>query len=164
VNDLLDITLLVAETLEHLGVPYLVGGSLASSLHGVFIPKDDPASRQEMARRRAYVVSDDSQKRLMVASPEDIMVQKLYWYRLGAGVSDRQWNDVLGVMKVQGTQLDQGYLQRIASLRVHDNLHDVRPRTPQTAPLRGLSRSDWGCYLWVVHPPALRATSLKAGV
>lgn len=29
------ITLLVAQTLEQLGIPYAVGGSLASSLHGV---------------------------------------------------------------------------------------------------------------------------------
>jgi hypothetical protein len=29
------ITLLVAQTLERLGIPYAIGGSLASSLHGV---------------------------------------------------------------------------------------------------------------------------------
>ena len=29
------ITLLVAQTLEQIGIPYAVGGSLASSLHGV---------------------------------------------------------------------------------------------------------------------------------
>ena len=59
----------------------------------------------------------------------------------------------------------QGFLAKpFDPVGVHDKLHDVRPRTPQTAPLRGLSRSDWGCYLWVVHPPALRATSLKGGV
>jgi hypothetical protein len=30
-----EVTLLVAEIFEHLGIPYLVGGSLASSLYGI---------------------------------------------------------------------------------------------------------------------------------
>ena len=34
---------------------------------------------------------------------------------MGGGVSDRQWNDILGVLKVQGTNLDMAYLQRWAS-------------------------------------------------
>lgn len=34
-DEILDITLLVAGTFERLGIPYLVGGSLASSLHGI---------------------------------------------------------------------------------------------------------------------------------
>jgi hypothetical protein len=34
-GDTTHITLLVTQTLERLGIPYAVGGSLASSLHGV---------------------------------------------------------------------------------------------------------------------------------
>jgi hypothetical protein len=38
-------------------------------------------------------------------------------------VSDRQWNDILGVLKVQGTNLDMAYLQRWAvALKVSDLL------------------------------------------
>ena len=42
---------------------------------------------------------------------------------MGGEVSDRQWNDILGVLKVQGTNLDMAYLQRWAvALKVSDLL------------------------------------------
>ena len=44
------------------------------------------------------------------ASPEDLVLQKLNWYREGGGVSDRQWRDVIGVIKTQGSRLDLVYL------------------------------------------------------
>jgi hypothetical protein len=45
---------------------------------------------------------------------EDIIVHKLYWYKLGGKVSERQWTDVLGVLQVQGDCLDYEYLKRMA--------------------------------------------------
>ena len=42
---------------------------------------------------------------------------------MGGEVSDRQWNDILGVLKVQGTDLDMTYLQKwAANLDVTDLL------------------------------------------
>lgn len=50
-------------------------------------------------------------------------LQKLRWYRLGDEASDRQWRDVLGIVKVQRGRLDERYLRRGASiLRVTDLL------------------------------------------
>ncbi len=45
-----------------------------------------------------------------VATPEDIILQKLRWYELGNRVSDRQWNDIVQVIQVQGDALDRGYV------------------------------------------------------
>ena len=58
-----------------------------------------------------------------VTTAEDIVLHKLEWYRLGGHVSDRQWQDVLGVIAVQREVLDLEYLRRWATeLRVEDLL------------------------------------------
>lgn len=48
-------------------------------------------------------------------TPEDVILHKLEWYRLGNELSERQWLDVLGVLKVQGAALDEDYMGRWAA-------------------------------------------------
>lgn len=61
-----------------------------------------------------------------LCSPEDIILYKLHWYRLGGEVSEKQWHDVLGVLKVQEKSLDLDYLLTWASdLKVDDLLKQV---------------------------------------
>lgn len=36
------------------------------------------------------------------------------WFRLGGGVSDRQWRDVVGILKVGAARLDFDLLRRSA--------------------------------------------------
>ena len=48
------------------------------------------------------------------------------WYRMGGGVSERQWRDVQGVLKVQEHALDLVYMQRWApTLEVTDLLQEA---------------------------------------
>jgi hypothetical protein len=184
-EEALKVVLEVTRPLDELGVPYVVGGSLASSLHGVprttqdadlvadlrpvhiqafvdaisrsfyispervaqavsrrssfnlvhhgtgikvdvFLLKADPMSLQEMIRRRIFPVPGLSGVSLQFASAEDTILQKLHWYQLGNRVSERQWTDVLGVLKIQRKNLDFEYLKEWAAhLEVEDLLRQA---------------------------------------
>jgi hypothetical protein len=90
----------------------------------IFILKGDAFGRSQITRRTARQLSQDDPTAIYVASAEDTVLAKLQWYREGGGVSERQWNDVLGVLKVQGTALDRAYLQEWArELGLTDLLH-----------------------------------------
>jgi hypothetical protein len=89
----------------------------------VFVIKPRAFDRSQLARRELHLLSDDPERRAYITSAEDIVLAKLEWYRLGGEISDRQWRDVLGVLKVQGEQIDLGYLRHMAAqLNVSDLL------------------------------------------
>ncbi len=181
--DAVTVSARVARAFEELGISYLLGGSIASSLHGipratedvdmvalipgrqvadvvaalgedfyadadmmldailhrsefnlihlatvtkvdVFVPGRGPSFDAQLARARRTRVSEEPLVDLVVASAEDTVVQKLSWYRRGGGVSDRQWNDVLGVVKVQGLRLDLEVTRDAARLLGVEDLLD----------------------------------------
>jgi hypothetical protein len=81
----------------------------------VFIARADALSREEMTRRQMLTVEAEGEVfSLGFCTPEDTILQKLDWYRAGGEVSERQWQDLLGVLRIQRDTLDHTYLDRWA--------------------------------------------------
>lgn len=93
----------------------------------LFIEGGTPLDADVLDRRQRVQVAIDPDRHLFVHTPEDILLQKLRWYRIGGETSDRQWRDVLGILVVQSGRLDETYLQRGAEvLGVTDLMEKAR--------------------------------------
>src|ERR1039457_344199 len=174
----------ILEILDRMEVPYLVGGSVASAVHGISRPTMDadlvvdlpvskvdefagmlepdfyadaevireafaasrpfnvihyastykfdffPLANDEYSQtefgRRCFVETrsfGDEPRECAVATAEDTILRKLLWYRAGGEASERQWNDIRGVLQVSRAVLDVAYLRKWADrLTVSDLL------------------------------------------
>lgn len=160
----------ITALLDNLDVPYVIGGSMASIIHGIirttmdvdivadlktsqvnefvlglndvfyadeetirraiqrqshfnlihletmfkvdiFIPTTRAFDQQQIARRIPEKIETTPPMIWWVLSAEDIVLAKLEWFRKGGEVSERQWRDILGVLKTQGQKLDHAYLR-----------------------------------------------------
>ncbi len=168
--DLVAALLPVIEALDSLGVRYYVGGSIASSIHGVprasidadliaelgaehvaplaarlsplfyldegrmrdaverrlsfhvihlatmfkvdvFVSKGRPFDLAASGRARLEALGESPEApKAKGASPEDTLLAKLEWYRRGGESSERQWSDILGLLRVRTGRLDLAYL------------------------------------------------------
>jgi hypothetical protein len=89
----------------------------------VFVSGHGAFDRSELSRAGLQRLTEDSPRDVLVKSPEDTILRKLQWYRLGGETSDRQWTDILGIVRTQGGRLDLGYLRLWAgTLKVDDLL------------------------------------------
>ncbi len=159
--------------LERLGIRYLVGGSLASSIHGeprstndidvvadlrmehvtpfveaverdyyvhapavrravrsaasfnvihmdaavkvdVFLSGNDAFDAERLRLRERIELSSESGGSMYVDTAEHSILRKLEWFRRGGEVSERQWRDVVAILRIQGGRLDRARLENWA--------------------------------------------------
>ena len=77
----------------------------------IFIPQERAFTQSQFERRQKLPVDSEGRHSIYLASPEDVILAKLEWYRAGNEVSERQWNDVIGIIKTQAGALDRDYLR-----------------------------------------------------
>ena len=106
----------------------LARASCANGFYLPFLTKIDifgvgraPFDVSEFARRRAVVVGPSGES-LVVKSPEDSVVRKLLWFRQGGEVSERQWRDVVSILRVSQADMDAAYLDHWAAALGCDEL------------------------------------------
>jgi hypothetical protein len=89
----------------------------------IFPLKPRPYDQQVATRRQLTPLDTEPPMEVYAAQPEDIVLAKIEWYRNGGGSSDRQWNDILGVLKLQCFTLDFDYMAKWAKeIKVDDLL------------------------------------------
>jgi hypothetical protein len=98
----------------------------------VIVPKADDFEQSRSQRGRSLPVGPDWQARF--ASPEDVILRKLQYYQSGG--SEKHLRDIAGVLKIQGSRLDLGYLAEWAArLGVAETWRDLLERiTTKPAP------------------------------
>lgn len=80
----------------------------------LFVLGDGLLDRRQMSRRQRVQVGEGPSQALWVGSPEDQVLRKLAWYRLGGEVSERQWADVVAILRVQAHRLEDSDLEAAA--------------------------------------------------
>jgi hypothetical protein len=76
----------------------------------MFVLKPTPFNRAQFERRQQIEIDPDRSITMPFQSAEDAILSKLVWFREGHEVSERQWHDVMGIIRTQGSRPNQAYL------------------------------------------------------
>jgi len=187
--DPIEVAASITRALENLGVRYLIGGSLASSVHGeprstndvdllvdfraehirpfveairadyyvsepavqeavrsghhfnvihmdaavkvdLFLAGNDPFDLERLEVRQPLRLPTEPESLVYVDTAEHSVLRKLEWYRRGGEASERQWRDVVAILRIQGSRLDPS---RLSMWAPHLGISDLLERAFQEA-------------------------------
>lgn len=78
----------------------------------MFVLSDEPLDVRQMSRRRRIEITPEVF--VWVGAADDQVLRKLRWFQMGGEVSDRQWRDVIAILRVQGDRIDHDDLLTVA--------------------------------------------------
>jgi hypothetical protein len=79
--------------------------------------------QSQLERARSAPIRRSPPGSAWIPTHEDIVLQKLSWYKAGGCMSDQQWRDVLNVLKTWRDRMDLAYMRKwAAELEVEDLL------------------------------------------
>jgi len=172
--DPIEVAASITAVLDDLEVRYLIGGSLASSVHGeprstndvdiladfraehiepfieairedyyvsrpavreavrrgyhfnvihthaavkvdVFLAGNDPFDLERLELRQPLRLPTEPEAVVYVDTAEHSALRKLEWFRRGGEVSERQWRDVVAILRIQASRLDRSRLHTWAA-------------------------------------------------
>ena len=87
----------------------------------LFVAERGIYERAEMRRRKRIPVGDAGEA-LFVKSPEDMVLRKLLWFREGGGLSEKQWRDVVQILRLNRGALDEAVFEEWAPALGVDHL------------------------------------------
>lgn len=81
----------------------------------LFPLKEDAYSKEAFSRRVKQPITADGKTEIFIESPEDVVIAKLLWHKLGGETSVKQPADIAGVLKTMAGNLDRAYIRRWTS-------------------------------------------------
>lgn len=118
------------------------------------IADDNEYEQLKLTRRQSYVLTDNHS--IYLVSPEDLVVNKLRWGQQSE--SQKQWRDILGVLKAQQESLDYEYMHHWAAAF---DLASALEQATLEAGVRAISDQQWATAIYPVITRAFAVSQVR---
>lgn len=104
----------ILDAIEHAEAAFNITHHATGINIDIFVTADRPFDHARYRRAQEHLLPGSAEP-VRLASPEDMVLNKLLWYWQDLVASERQWRDVQSIIRVQGDALDLSYLREWAA-------------------------------------------------